>query len=104
MTALKNVKLVSVGENLNDFLPEKFPGPQARATDYFHRDAPINHLYKAWLIEWLTQRWHSRFAIEAKTWELFRTKVRNILNEALLTAKLAESGFQPEKYGDRYYY
>lgn len=91
--------LVSVGENLNDFLTEEFPG-----TPIFKDDAPINDAYKAWLVEWLTTRWHSRFELNADTWEVFRTKVRNILNEALLTARLAEAGFAPLPYGEKMYY
>jgi hypothetical protein len=80
--------MVSVKDNLDDFLPATFPGPTNNPVSFFKDDAPINETYKAWLIEWLTQRWHSKFQIEEKTWELFRTKVRNILNESLLTPLL----------------
>lgn len=92
--------LVTVRENLSDFLAEGYPEGEG----LFKGDAPMNEAYKAWLVEWLTQRWHSRFVVSAATWELFRTKVRNILNEALLTARFAEAGFLPQEYGERRYY
>ncbi len=91
--------LVTVRENISDFLAESYPG-----TGLFKADAPMNDAYKVWLEEWLTQKWHSRFVVSAATWELFRTKVRNILNEALLTARFTEVGFKPQEYGDRRYY
>jgi len=96
--------MVSVKENLIDFLPETFPGPQENPILFFENNAPLNDTYRAWLVEWLTERWHSKFQINAGTWDLFRTKVRNILNESLLTARFAEIGFASEKYGDKFYY
>ena len=96
--------MVSIKENLSDFLPESFPGHQEHQRDFFKKTAPMNQAYKDWLVEWLTKRWHSRFEITEDTWELFRTKVRNILNESLLTARFAELGYPPERYGDRFYY
>jgi len=92
--------LVTVRDNLDDFLAEEYPAGEG----LFKAEAPMNEAYKAWLEEWLTQRWHSRFVVSAATWELFRTKVRNILNEALLTARFAEAGFLPQEYGERRYY
>lgn len=91
--------LVTVRENIDDFLAESYPGKP-----FFKVDAPMNEAYKAWLVEWLSQRWHSRFVVEEATWDLFRAKVRNILNEALLTARFAEAGFSPQVYGERKYY
>ena len=91
--------LVSVKENLNDFVAERFPG-----SPFFKADAPMNETYKAWLEKWLTTQWHSRFEINESTWELFRAKVRNILNEALLTARFAAAGFSAQTYGDKKYY
>lgn len=91
--------LVTVQENINDFLEEDFPG-----APIFKTDAPMNEAYKAWLEEWLTTRWHSRFTLGASTWRLFRTKVRNILNESLLTARFTEAGFPPQEYGEKKYY
>jgi len=103
--------LVSVGEDIDDFLPRDFPGPpppdasvRAQANHYFLDTAPLNTAYKTWLVERLTRRWHSRFIPEAATWDIFRNKVRNILNEALLTARLSEAGFRPAPYGDKRYY
>jgi hypothetical protein len=105
MRAIEQLKdMVSVKDNLADFLPDTYPGPQTLPTSFFKENAPINETYKAWLIEWLTKRWHSKFQIEEKAWDLFRIKVRNILNESLLTARLAEIGYEPEKYGDTFYY
>lgn len=91
--------VVSIKENLNDFLTEAFPGPQT-----FKASAPMNDQYKAWLEEWLTTKWHSRFELNETTWDVFRAKVRNILNESLLTARFHEAGFPPMEYGDKKYY
>ncbi len=70
----------------------------------YQEDAPINITYKRWIIEWLTERWHSKFDINANTWELFKTKAAAIINESLLTAKLAELGYKSESFGDKKYY
>lgn len=70
----------------------------------FSPEAPLNLAYQRWLVEWLTSRWHSRFQIAPATWDLFRTKVRNILNEALLTARLAKAGYPAASYGEKWYY
>ncbi len=91
--------LVSIRDNLDDILPIRYPGPEI-----YKVGAPLNTAYKKWLVEWLTQKWHSRFPIEEETWPLFRAKVRNILNESLLTARFVEAGFKPQMYGDKVYY
>lgn len=105
MEAIVQIRnIVSIRENLEDFLPETFPGFQKAATSFFKENAPLNHTYQAWIIEWLTKRWHSKFEINSQTWGLFRTKVRNILNESLLTARLGDIGFKIEVYGDKFYY
>ncbi len=105
MAAVQRLKnMVSVKDTLADFLPDAYPGSQVIPTSFFKENAPINETYKAWLIEWLTERWHSKFQIEEKTWNLFRIKVRNILNESLLTARFAEIGYEAERYGDKFYY
>ncbi len=70
----------------------------------YQPDAPINNAYQRWIVEWLTEKWHSRFEINQATWELFTTKATAIFNEALLTAKFRALGFSPEAYGDKYYY
>ncbi len=70
----------------------------------YQEDAPINIAYQRWLVEWLTEHWHSRFDINANTWQLFKTKAAAIINESLLTAKLAELGYKSESFADRKYY
>nr|MBF0223156.1 hypothetical protein [Desulfobulbaceae bacterium] len=70
----------------------------------YQKNAQINSAYKRWLIEWLTERWHSKFEISQNTWDIFKTKSAAILNESLLTAKLAELGYKPDSYGDKQYY
>ena len=95
---IKNV--VSVKDNINEFLAEDFQGD----IQPFNADAPLNDQYKAWLTEWLTRKWHSRFELHETTWDVFRAKVRNILNEALLTARFQAAGFFSQEYGDKKYY
>ena len=92
--------LVTLGEEIDDFLLREFPG----GPPFFKDSAPINEAYRRWLVTWLTSRWHSRFTVDAATWETFRTKVRNILNESLLTARFAQAGFAAQSYGDKKYY
>lgn len=65
---------------------------------------PINKTYQRWIVEWLTERWHSRFEINQQTWELFKLKAAAIFNESLLTAKFRELGYPPETYGNKKYY
>ena len=42
--------------------------------------------------EWLTQNWHSAFDLSPQTWQRFQTKLRSILNEHALNARLSEFG------------
>lgn len=70
----------------------------------YQENAPINTTYQRWIVEWLTERWHSRFEINQSTWNHFKTKAAAIFNEALLTAKFRELGYPPETYGSRNYY
>lgn len=82
--------LVSVDEtSLNKYLPEKFPG----RADPFESDAPINAEYRKHIVTWLTERWHSKFALTETSWIFFRAKVKAILNEALLSIRIREMGF-----------
>lgn len=99
-TAIDEIgSLVPIKENINDFLEKIFPG-----APLFKANAPMNKQYKVWLEEWLTTKWHSKFDLNETTWDLFRTKVRNIFNEALLTARFKEIGFSVHEYGDKKYY
>lgn len=110
--AIETIKdLVSIKDSLDDFLPSAYPisagktlNQEKLALHLFKEDAPLNNTYKLWLVEWLTKRWHSKFEINERTWVLFRTKVRNILNESLLTARLKRAGFPPQAYGNKKYY
>jgi|GEM_PF-3060977 len=70
----------------------------------FKPTAPISPNYRRILLEWLTQRWHSSFEIDAQTWELFKAKLRAIFNEALLSAKFVEQGYDIVPYGGKLYY
>lgn len=59
-----------------------------QSSPLFHENAPLNSEIKRHIIIWLSQEWHSKFSINQETWSLYRTKVRMILNEALLTHQL----------------
>ncbi len=93
-------------------LPEacqKFFNNEVNMTIYndamlYQENAPINKTYRRWIVEWLTEKWHSRFEINQNTWELFKTKAAAIFNESLLTAKFKELGYLPETYGNKKYY
>ncbi|MFW8601839.1 hypothetical protein ACOHYD_10210 [Desulfobacterota bacterium M19] len=94
------------------YLPEacrKVFNNEVRMTIYndtviYQENAPINKNYRRWIIEWLTEKWHSRFEINPDTWEFFKTKAAAIFNESLLTAKFKELGYPPETYGNKKYY
>jgi len=83
--SLVSVDKISIGE----YLPESFPGPD----DVFMATAPINSVYRESIINWLTERWHSKFAIEESSWTLFRSKVKAILNEVMLYVRIRELGY-----------
>ncbi len=70
----------------------------------YQENAPINKSYQRWIVEWLTEKWHSRFEINQNTWEFFKTKAAAIFNESLLTARFKELGYPPETYGNKKYY
>jgi hypothetical protein len=74
--------------NINRFLEDSYPVQEKG--NIFKRDAPISIRYRELLVEWLTQKWHSKFEINEKTYFFFKEKVKAILNEALLTARLRE--------------
>lgn len=56
---------------------------------YFKADAPLSKNFMKFIIEHLTQRWHSKMNV-FENWELFRGKILAYLNEMLLTAKVRE--------------
>lgn len=65
----------------------------------FKEKAPLNRNFRLHLVEWLTERWHSRFEINSQTWVFFKNKVAAILNEALLSARFREAGFDISPFG-----
>lgn len=56
----------------------------------FRADAPLSLAYQSYLIQWLTRDWHRAFELSNDTWPLFLQKIRSILNEHALTARLQE--------------
>ena len=70
----------------------------------FQENAPITLNYQRWIVEWLTERWHSRFQIDQSSWAQFKSKACAIFNEALLTARFRELGYPAETYGEKIYY
>jgi hypothetical protein len=70
----------------------------------FQPTAPLSDNYKELLVEWFTERWHSKFEIDSETWPLFVAKLRAILNEVLLSTRLVKLGYRLEPYGARLYY
>ncbi len=81
--------LVSIDESaLGDYLPEAYP----ESGELFKSHAPINDVYKDYLVDWLTNRWHSKMKIHDGTWVAFRGKVKSIFNEALFSARVREKG------------
>jgi|WetSurMetagenome_2_1015567.scaffolds.fasta_scaffold00204_12 hypothetical protein len=70
--------------------------PDHRA--YFNADCGLNDNYKTMVVTWLTKEWHSKFDINEVTWALFRCKVRSLLNESLLTARIRNLGYKIESY------
>lgn len=81
--------VVSVDEDsIADYLPDTFPA----ADNIFVETAPINAVFRKKIVEWITEQWHSKFEINESTWTFFRAKTKAILNEALLYARIRESG------------
>jgi hypothetical protein len=82
--------LVSVDETLLDnYVTKQFVADNGP----FKHDAPMNGAYRKHIVIWLTERWHSKFALSESTWPFFRAKVKAILNEALLSIRIRELGF-----------
>jgi hypothetical protein len=96
---LKNIVSIHSGD-LERYLPVAFEG----ASRPFREDAPMNEVYKAHIVEWLTQNWHSKIELSPDTWSLFRAKVKAIFNEALFSVRLRELGFPIVSYGKKKYY
>jgi hypothetical protein len=71
---------------LNQFMDEKFPV----SGDFLKEDSPMNKIFKVFIVDWLTNSWHSKFVPDEKSWELFRQKTKAIFNEVLLTARFRE--------------
>ena len=91
-------------ETLNKIFNNEFSIVVYNDAMLYQKNAPINKIYQRWIVEWLTEKWHSRFEINQNTWELFKTKATAIFNESLLTAKFRELGYPPENYGNKIYY
>jgi hypothetical protein len=74
------------------------PGP----AQPFRRDAPVSENLRRLLLDWLTtngveasgldEGWHSRFRLDASTFPRFKAKVKAILREQLLSARLKALG------------
>ena len=65
----------------------------------FRSDAPLCPRYRTYILDWLTGQgtgqnvvWHSRFALGGETWPYFKAKARAILNEHMLSIRLAAQG------------
>lgn len=66
--------------------------PTAYHGQTFNDDAPLNSEYRAYIEQWLTEKWHSAFDLSDATWDRFRDKARSIVNEHALTGRLRELG------------
>lgn len=97
---LSGIRILSVDDTLlNRFLPEKFEQlNEKNLKDYFYPDAPINQEFKEKIVDWITSKWHSSIEINKENWELFRSKVKSIFNEALLTIQAETLGSPAEWY------
>jgi hypothetical protein len=76
-------------ESLTEFLPEHFPSQGL----VFKQTAPMNDAYKDRMMEWLTKEWHNKIDLNERTWSIFRSKVKAILNEASLAIRIRELGY-----------
>ncbi len=82
--------VVSVDNGTIDkYLPKNFPG----TGEIFRSDAPLNDVYRDRVVNWLTERWHSRLDLDEENWPIFRAKAKAIFNEALLSARIRELGY-----------
>lgn len=69
---------------------DKFFG-EFQANQPFSQHAEVSLAYAEYLTQWLTQDWHSAFPLTQESWPRFKDKIRSILNEHALTARLIES-------------
>jgi hypothetical protein len=65
---------------------------------FFRQDAPVGTSYRQMVIQWLTEEWHSKHEIDESNWLTYRKKVKAMLNESLLTARIKEKKFKVESY------
>lgn len=66
--------------------------PRAWHGELLHADAPLSPGLRAGLTEWLTRRWHRAAPIDRATWPVVRGKLRAVLHERLLSARIRELG------------
>lgn len=93
--------VVSLTDNdMDTIISPQFPGhpKQKDYAAYFRKDCPLNDNYKQMAVTWLTGEWHGKFEIQEATWDLFRTKLRSLINESLLTARILHCGYSIESY------
>lgn len=64
----------------------------------FLRNAPLGAGYRQMVVKWLSEEWHSKLEIGDHSWQRFRRKVKAMLNESLLTARIREKGFRVESF------
>ena len=95
--------IVSVSDNtINEIVSSKFPGRfgEEAYMNYFKFNSGLNDNYRNMVLTWLTKEWHGKFDINETTWNLFRHKLRSLLNESLLTARITKLGYNIESYKD----
>ncbi|OGP55713.1 MAG: hypothetical protein A2Y65_03105 [Deltaproteobacteria bacterium RBG_13_52_11] len=87
-------------DKLHSIVSEKFPGglEEQDYIKYFKYNSDLNDNYKTMVITWLIKEWHDRFKINEATWDIFRNKLRSLLNESLLTARIKKLGYNIESY------
>jgi len=74
---------------MSKYLPEQFPSDG----ELFELTAPINNAYKNHMVEWITEEWHNKIDLNDRTWPIFRSKVKAMLNEASLSIRIRELGY-----------
>ena len=103
-------ELMIRGEIPEDIFNKHFEGKLSiniySDSGYFLENSPISNEYRAYLIEFLSMGWHSKFRF-SDNWNLFRDKTRAMLNEAILTGRLKEAKhpvlqYSLIKYADRF--
>jgi hypothetical protein len=98
---LDSMILISNSE-LNQIIPVDFHNKISSYKDCFTEDNTLNESFKQKIFEWLTILWHTKIVLSEQTWDFFRTKVKAILNEALLTSKIDELGYDIIWYEAKY--